>query len=461
MIVSFLFETFKRDHVRTVSLATLLERLRDHLDDLRAAEPEAYPRSAEAYLKEWCEDDRFLRMFYEQGRDDPSVELTPDAERVLQWIDDLGPRDFVGTESRFQRIFELLREIVERSEEDPDQRIAQLEAEKAELERKVERIRLTGHVETMSGTQVRERFLDANNLARDLLADFREVEHNFKQITRRIQQDQLRKGVVKGDIVGHVIDADEALKESDQGQSFYAFWRFLLSPERQAELERYVDEVHRLPEVEGIGEEQPMLRRVQIALIDAGDKVVRSNHRLADQLRRLLDERNLAENRRVLDLIAEIKQRASRLAADPPDDADFLELDDRPAIDAPMERSLWQPAEVVDFIGITPQEASGNAAGIDLATLFSPFAINAAELETRVDQVLMHRTQATLAEIVAIHPIERGLAELVAYLHLGMTGGRTLTNETVRERIPITTSGDGPGPRYVNVPQLIFTRSRA
>lgn len=40
MIVSFLSETFKRDHVLTVPRATLLECLRDHLDGLRAAERE-------------------------------------------------------------------------------------------------------------------------------------------------------------------------------------------------------------------------------------------------------------------------------------------------------------------------------------------------------------------------------------------------------------------------------------
>lgn len=461
MIVSFLFETFKRDHVLTLPRTTLLERLRDHLDDLRAFEPEAYPRSTEAYLNEWCEDGRFLRMFYEQGSDDPVVELTPDAERVLQWIEDLGPREFVGTESRFQRIFELLQEIVERSEEDPEARIARLEAEKAEIEREIERIRLTGQVVTMSGTQVRERFLEANELARALLADFREVEHNFKQITRQVQQEGLRTGITKGSIVGQVIDADDALKASDQGQSFYAFWRFLLSPERQADLESYIEEVYRLPEVEALGEEQPTLRRVQAALIDAGDKVVRSNHRLADQLRRLLDERNLAENRRVLDLITEIKQHASRLAADPPDDADFVEMDDRPAIDAPLERPLWQPADTATFVGVVPREAGEDADEIDLSTLFNPFAIDAAELEARVAQVLLHRSQATLAEIAAVHPIARGLAELVAYFHLGSAGGRTVVNEAVRERIPVTTPGSGPVARYVSVPQLIFTRSQA
>lgn len=460
MILAFLFETFKRDHVLMVPRATLLERLKDYLDDLRTTEPDAYPRSAEAYLNEWCEDDRFLRMFYEQGSDDPCVEMTPDAERVLQWIEDLGPREFVGTESRFQRIFELLREILERSEEDPDARIAQLETHKAELEREIERIRLTGQVDTMGSTQVRERFLEANDLARALLADFREVEHNFKQITRQIQQEGLLQGVAKGDIVGHVLDADEALKVSDQGQSFYAFWRFLLSPERQADFERYVDAVYHLPEVEALGGEHTTLRRTQSALINAGDKVVQSNHRLADQLRRLLDERNLSENRRVLDLVAEIKRCASRLAEDPPDDASFLELDDRPAIDAPMERPLWQPFDNADFVGIVPQEASGSADEIDLSTLFSPFAVDTAELEARVDQVLLHRSQATLAEIATVHPIERGLAELVAYFQLGLSRGRVLMNEAVRERIPVTTPGGGPGPRYVDVPQLIFTRSR-
>ncbi len=191
-----------------------------------------------------------MRRYYETGSDDPVYELTPDTERAIAWIEELQKSDFVGTESRFLRIFDLLQEIVTYGTEDVEVRLAQLEKEKAQLQAQIDAIKATGQIEQYSQTQIKERFFEANDVARRLLADFREVEENFRTIARQVQEQQLALEARKGQIVRHVLEADSALKESDQGRSFYAFWEFLISSQRQEELQELLTAVYQLPDLQ-------------------------------------------------------------------------------------------------------------------------------------------------------------------------------------------------------------------
>ena len=52
------------------------------------------------------------------------------------------------------------------------------------------------------------------------------------------------------------------------------------------------------------------LKKIKKNLLGAGEKVINSNHRLSEQLRKILDETNFLENQRVIELIREIEQIA-------------------------------------------------------------------------------------------------------------------------------------------------------
>ena len=104
----------------------------------------------------------------------------------------------------------------------------------------------------LNSTQIKEKFFWVNNEARKLLSDFRQVEQNFKDITHSIKEKQLKEALIKGMIVGFVLDADDSLKDSDQGKSFYAFWKFLMSPSKQEELKYLIERVYDLPDIRGL-----------------------------------------------------------------------------------------------------------------------------------------------------------------------------------------------------------------
>src|SRR5690606_13137403 len=132
------------------------------------------------YLNAWT-NDHYLRKYYPQDSDEPVFELTPGAEKALDWIRDLDRKEFVGTESRLLNIFSMLKEIVTKSVDDPEERIQDLEKQIKEIEQEIKKIR-SGQIEKLNPTRIRERYFEVEDTARKLLSDFRQVEYNFREL---------------------------------------------------------------------------------------------------------------------------------------------------------------------------------------------------------------------------------------------------------------------------------------
>jgi len=240
LILSFLFQQFKQSQRPTMPYLQLLEHLEAHIKVLNEILPEKdryREASAKEYLRDWAsETQRIIRICAQGSAAEEVVELTRDTERAISWIEELERRPFVGTESRFLTIFNLLEEIVARSTSNPETRLKQLERDRDAIQQEIDEIQQTGIVKQFSTTQIKERLLQAEDTARMMQRDFTLVWDNFKMLARQVQEEQLRPDARKGTLVAAVLDAEDHLKESDEGKSFYAFWQFLLNPERQREV---------------------------------------------------------------------------------------------------------------------------------------------------------------------------------------------------------------------------------
>ena len=95
-------------------------------------------------------------------------------------------------------------------------------------------------------TAVRDRYQQFAGTARELLADFREVEDNFRKLDRQLREKIAGWHGGKGELLDDVLGSRESIAGSDQGRSFQAFYGFLLSQARQEELSSLLDRVHSL-----------------------------------------------------------------------------------------------------------------------------------------------------------------------------------------------------------------------
>ncbi len=453
LVASFLDRVFLEPNVRMMGQADLSEALEDTLFTLREQRPGAYPRTALEYLNDWADNEKgWLRKFYAAGSDEPQFDLTPAAEKALSWLASLAERSFVGTESRLLTLFELLRQMSEGSETDPQARIDELERRRAEIDAEIERVK-SGDIPLLNETAVRDRFQQFLQLARELLGDFREVEHNFRLLDRHVRERIALWEGGKGALIEQILGERDAIADSDQGRSFRAFWEFLMSQSRQEELTRLLGRVLELPPVAELHPDA-RLRRVHYDWLEAGEHTQRTVARLSQQLRRFLDDQAWLENRRIIEILRNIESAALAVREAPPA-GPFISFPESSAeIELPMERPLFTPP----IRPVLPDlELEAGEAEVDLAALYAQVAVDKLELEGNIRRSLQARSQVALTELLAEHPLRHGLAELVVYLHLAAEWPHVVVDE---ERADVVEWWSDEGTvRRARLPGILFVRS--
>ncbi len=415
LITSFLHRVFIEPNQRSISRPDLASALEDHLYILREIEGEnAFPRRAEAYLDDWAGDEKgWLRKFYPSGSDEVHYDLMPAVEKALAWLEGLIRHDFIGTESRLMTIFELLRQMVTGVEQNVDVRIRELENRKAVIEEELERVK-RGQLDMLDETALKDRFLQVSKTSRELLSDFREVEYNFRDLDQKIREQIALWEGGKGELLEEFFGKRDVIAESDQGRSFNAFWDLLMSPVRQEELTDLLQKVFDLPAVKDL-EPDTRFKRIHYDWLAAGEHTQRTVAKLSGQLRRYLDDQAYLENKRIMQLIQSIESRAVRIKEVMPG-KDFMDVDESsPKVTLPMERPLYS-IPVKPVIKETVHLGDGSDVPSDL--LHAAVFVDKLKLKGYIRKALQIRDQVTLAEILESHPLEKGLAELVAYLSL-------------------------------------------
>ncbi len=456
LVLSVLHQVFVEDNVRSISASQLASRLDDELYALnqRLSDPAAprFPKPTKAYLDDWAAPEAgWLRKYYPDGNDEPHFDATPAVEKALAWVQGLGERSFVGTESRLNTIFELLRQIVYGTETDPDSRIADLLRRRRELDDQISRVQ-AGEIDLLDASAVRDRYQQLSATARELLADFREVEENFRRLDRQLREKIAGWRGGKGELLDDVLGSREAIADSDQGKSFRAFYDFLLSQSRQEELTALLDTVQQLSAITEAAD--PRLRHIHYDWLDAAERTQATVRQLSEQLRRFLDDQVWFENRRVIDVLRSIEARALALR-EQGQVTMTTEIDcAAPAITLPMERPLYSPVARASVDSGSVRDAEEQT---DPAVLFEQVFVDPEPLRGGVRRALQRSAQIGLAELIADHPLEQGLAELVTYLSLQDEAFTVVFDEQHRERVRWK-EPDGRT-RQVALPRVTFART--
>ncbi len=432
LILSFLGEFFVEDNRGACPASEVADALDDRLYALNgqdAAEDgqARYPKDPRSYLEDWAATDAaYLRRFYPSGDDEVHYEVTPAFEKAYAWVTGLQGRSFVGTESRLHTVVELLRQIVHGTEVQPEVRLAELHRRRDELDAEIAAVE-AGNVALLDATGVRDRYQQLSTTARELLSDFREVEENFRLLDRAAREKIAAWDGSKGELLAELVGSRSEIAGSDQGRSFQSFYDFLLSESRQAELDDLLAKVSALDTIEA----DHRIRGIHHDWSDAADRAQRTVRQISEQLRRFLDDQVWLENRRVLDLVRAVESAAFELRDTPP--AFGLEVDE-PGIDIalPFERPLYQPPVAVAVESHIAQADEQ----VDADLLFTQTYIDQARLAETIRAVLPENSSALLSDVIAVHPVEQGAAEIVGYLALNdedLTVDMDDTDETVLE----------------------------
>ncbi len=453
LILHFFYRVFIMPNSRSLSQSFLTEKLDDTLFYLRKIHGEkTYPKTAKAYLNDWANGENgFLRKYYVQNSDEPEFDLTPASEKAIEWLRSLEQKQFIGTESRLLTVFDLLKTILQTTQTDPAQRIAELELQKAAIDAEILRLQ-QGEIISYDPRQVKERFYQLEETARSLLMDFRQVEENFRQLDRNTREKITTSNKQKGELLDEIFGQQDEISDSDQGKSFKAFWSLLMSPVKQEEFNELIQQVLQLDEVKSCQPDE-LLSRMKYHLLEAGEKVQRTSSSLVEQLRRYLDDQVWLENKRIMTIIHEVEKQAIVIKQTPPKDKDFMHLDDtKAAIDLPMLRVLFRPPS---RLVLSTEALISGIAEFETHALYNQHYVDMLMLQARIRKALQSKKQITLEEICKQHPLEKGLSELVAYVNLATSeNGAIVENE---KSVEIEWQNADGIKKSALMPRIIFT----
>ncbi len=448
LIMSFLGRVFVDENQGSRTASQLVELLDDELYALnqRLGKNE-FPRRAGEYLDEWASYDHgWLRKFYPPKSDEANYDLSPSVEKALLWAKDLRSREFIGTESRLNTIFELLRQMVFGADDDPQSRLAELHRRRQELDDEIDRVN-KGDFSLIDDIGLRDRYQQFSRTARELLSDFREVEENFRKLDRTLREQIAAWQGSKGELLDDALGTRSSIAESDQGRSFQSFYDFLLSHRRQEELSELLERLHAIENL--VGQEE-RLTHIHFDWIDACERTQATVRLLSNQLRRFLDDQVWTENRRVFNLLQNIERSALGLR-------DESQLPIRMEIDAnsltvnlPFERPLYRGTTKIEIDASPIEYGNSQFEPIDMLNQFN---VDTQALLNRVLNALSRRPQVGLGELTATDPIKQGLAELVSYLALSAPGLTSTFDSDRREEISWI---DGEFERVANLPRVNF-----
>lgn len=265
-----------------------------------------YEAKAKHYIQHWT--NKGLLSNYQDDQGTIFYELSSHTNKTLDWLQSLKKEAFIGTESKFKYIFNQLKELVENTNDDVENCIQILEQKKVEIEQQIQRLKIGDDFNVYEEYQITPRVKEINQSAKELLSDFKEVEENFKTITKGIYQQHTEGNLYKSDILQFAFDSLDALKESTQGKSFYAFWSFLLNPSLQQEWDTLVDSLYTMLQDKNIQVDDFFLKRMKKFLHQAGQKVYKANDRMAEKLSRIIRENEASQSVLTKSIIQDIKR---------------------------------------------------------------------------------------------------------------------------------------------------------
>jgi len=455
LIIGFLFKSFKQTQdnfvFNSISERDLISLLDDYLFTINQEEI-LYPKKPKEYLTDWT-NLGYLRK-YPSKNDEFLFELTPAAENAFKWIDSLERPEFIGTESRLKNLFEKLKELSVKTKKDFETRLKELEEKKKQTEEEIENLR-HGKFDVLDDRQIKEQYLLIEETAKNLLADFRQVEENFRTLDRDFRKKIITTNQTKGKVLDDLWQQQDFLLETEQGKSFTAFWEFLLMQSKQDELDELINEILALPAVRQMQKDTFSIENIKNNLVDAGNKTKQTTNSLWEQLRKYLEYKSFFENKIIHENISKILKIISDETTEDFSETLSLSIDNIVKIDLIADRPLFSVPQKVKFSNKIFEIGETTA---DNNRIFEQFEIDISSLRENIKTGLKGKTQIGLPDLIKTFKVQKGTAEIVAYIDIAeKEKTKHIIDEQKREIVEIQNIKTNKTFK-VEIPQVIFCK---
>ena len=459
LVFDFFLTTFNKDR-NSISFENILLLLSDFLshhnislEETESNTIDTFEIKAKNTIREWTNKGFLTNCKNENG--DIFYELSPHTNKTINWIYSLEKKEFVGAESKFKDIFNKLKELVEFTNENIEKRIEILEDKKLNIEQEIQQLKIGEDVKVFEEHEIIPRFQQLTFSAKELLSDFKEVEDNFKNITKDIYQKHTDENISKSDILTFTFDALDDLKESYQGKSFYAFWRFLMDRNLQEEWNILTNELYQTLAEKNIQVNDTFLKGMKNYLHTSGNKVYQANDKMAKKLSRIIRENDNSEKKLAKKVIQEIKNYLTEISRSKTRPDLSIEVEAINKISIPFDKRLtFEPKEEVTYNDKPKLAENDISQSNQLSKIFKENVIDKNLLRNRIKEMLKSKSQTTLNEVIEHNGgIEKGLPELFGYFGIVKDFTHNFNPEKQQEII-----FDKVNNKSIKVPEIILIK---
>lgn len=255
-------------------------------------------------LREWIK----RGLVIERGQ---RIYETDALRSAMHFVESLDNRIMTSTASRLSVVQQQIEQLETGMNPDPVSRVAsikrrirQLEFELADAE--------AGNIPVLSEAQAIEAVREVFALAAGLSADFRRVEDSWREADMQLRQKVVTEGTNRGDILDRLLDGQEALLSTSEGQVFDAFLRQLRESTRLEEMNHRLRTILAHPAARKALSRSQMtdLKWLRLKLTQESRTVIAARSRSEQDVRSFIKTGLASEHHRVGILLAEVFKAA-------------------------------------------------------------------------------------------------------------------------------------------------------
>jgi hypothetical protein len=328
------------------------------------------------------------------------------------------------TESRLASLAAQVRRLAIDTDPDASARIALLEDEIEQIERRIANLRAGDDV-AIDADRALERVRDVLAQAADVPDDFARVRAEFEALNASLRSKIVESDVSQAAVVDEVFRGIDHISESDAGRSFAAFSQLVLDPALGAAFESDIRRILDRSFVRDLtADERRALRGFMTTLKGRSAEIHDVITMFARALRRYVQSQDYQRDR-VLRTLLRKAQHAGVDAAPHtrPWAATSLTLD----LSAVTFSSIgavetYDPAEF-DATADVPSQDAAIASLEELRAMARETEIDFDELTRNVNDVLGDRRSCTVADVLARFPATQGVGSVIGLLAIAAEQG--------------------------------------
>lgn len=427
----FLYKNFRQDTNTYYLRSELIEKLvfflkeeyeeQEDEDDNNLSFTDDYRAKARKWVMHWSSKDIYYLEEFKDEKGDILVKPSLYLMRVFHWIDSiLTEKEFIGTESRLQDIFTKLDKIIAASmPKTAQEQIADLWVKIDDMMKEIDNLQKSNYnYSGLDERKLKEEYNLLLEMMNGLTLDFRAVEQKFRQVAKGVQQEQLKKENTKGKTLQYYLDADDEIKKSPQGKSFYGFWRLVNNQKQREHFNLQSSKLFELLEKADILYSEQELKKFFGRLSREGKEVETVNDQLIVKIRRIISEQQTANLRALRTTINEIK---TNLLNKPIENADIFgfEIASFKAQDLYLpERYTFTDTPTVKNVRRIVSD-NQNIGTIDISTFFDPTMVDMQKLQTNITDMLQKFNVFSIETLVQEYPLH-SIQDALVYLYLAL-----------------------------------------